>query len=253
MEKYNLQPRASGGGLVSPIEGGWRLEIPSGHGMAYRFAQLDDYAHLKRSRFPSHPVRTVSLLARASAESCGTWGFGWWNDPFGLSLGFGGRPFRLPALPNAAWFFHASRENWLSFGDKPGNGFLAQTFRAPKIPSAGLALGGLISSPLLATRPTRIFLRKMASRFIREDGVRLGVDSAHWHRYRLEWAKKRVLFEVDNVRVFESPLSPRPPLGVVIWIDNQYAAFTPQGKIGFGVLANSEPAILEVRELKIGD
>ncbi len=252
MQNFNLQPRTSGGGLVSPIAHGWRLEIPSGEATGYRFAQLDDYARLTRSRFPAHPPLTLSLLARASAGSCGTWGFGWWNDPFGLSLGFGGRPFRLPALPNAAWFFHASKENWLSFDDKPGNGFLAQTFRAPKIPSALLALGGIISSPLLATRWGRIFLRKVASRFVADDGVCLGEDPADWQRYRLEWGKSRTVFEVDDVRVFESPISPRPPLGVVIWIDNQYAAFTPQGKVGFGVLANTEPATLEIRELEIG-
>lgn len=75
------------------------------------------------------------------------------------------------------------------------------------------------------------------------------VDPAQWHRYRLEWSLKRVSFEVDEVRAFESAVSPNPPLGVVIWIDNQYAAFTPQGKIRFGVLANPEPAWLEVKDL----
>jgi len=45
-------------------------------------------------------------------------------------------------------------------------------------------------------------------------------------------------------------VSPRPPLGLVIWIDNQYAAFTPDGKIGFGVLANDE-AWLEIKELEL--
>jgi hypothetical protein len=56
---------------------------------------------------------------------------------------------------------------------------------------------------------------------------------------------------VDEGRVFESPVSPNPPLGLVIWIDNQYAAFTPDGKIGFGVLKNPEPAWLEIADLKI--
>ena len=60
-----------------------------------------------------------------------------------------------------------------------------------------------------------------------------------------------MLFEVDNSPVFESSVSPKPPLGLVIWIDNQYAAFTPEGKIGFGVLENSEPAWLEIKDLKI--
>jgi len=80
----------------------------------------------------------------------------------------------------------------------------------------------------------------------------ISVDPTQWHNYRLDWSLKRVSFEVDDVQVFESAVSPNPPLGLVIWIDNQYAAFTPEGKIGFGVLANPEPAWLEIKELLIG-
>ncbi|MGZ9235196.1 MAG: hypothetical protein ACXW4E_06695, partial [Anaerolineales bacterium] len=201
--------------------------------------------------------------ARTSSNSLpGTWGFGLWNDPFGLSLGFGGSPFRLPALPNAAWFFGASQENYLSFRDastggldtgrkntaptRPAvaNGFLAQTFRSPRfhpllIP-AGLALP-------FSGKTTRRFMGKV----IGEDGVRLSVDPTQWHRYGLDWREDRVAFAVDDASVFESPVSPHPPLGLVIWIDNQYAAFTPEGRIGFGVLANPEPAWLEVKDIDV--
>ena len=79
----------------------------------------------------------------------------------------------------------------------------------------------------------------------------LSVDPSQWHGYRLEWSQKRVSFEVDNVPVFESQVSPHPPLGVVIWIDNQYAAFTPEGKIGFGVLENPEPAWVEIKDVEL--
>jgi hypothetical protein len=77
------------------------------------------------------------------------------------------------------------------------------------------------------------------------------VDPTQWHRYRLDWREKQVLFGVDNEVVFESSVSPHSPLGLVIWIDNQYAAFTPEGKIGFGVLENPEPAWLEIKDLEI--
>ena len=89
------------------------------------------------------------------------------------------------------------------------------------------------------------------AKFIGEDGIRLIVDVTQWHRYRLDWRERGVSFDVDDVRVFESPVSPRPPLGLVIWIDNQYAAFTPQGKIGFGVLENPEPAWLEIKNIEM--
>jgi hypothetical protein len=86
---------------------------------------------------------------------------------------------------------------------------------------------------------------------IGEDGVHIEVDVTQWHRYRLDWRADRVSFEVDDTRVFESPVSPKPPLGLVIWIDNQYAAFTPEGKIGFGVLENPEPAWLEIKDIHV--
>jgi len=247
----NLTPRSSPGASVTPLARGWRLSLPAGDSKAYRLAQLDDYAHLARRNFSSRPPLTMNLRARVSGASLpGTWGFGLWNDPFGLSLGFGGNPFRLPCFPNAIWFFHASQENWLSFNSTPGNGFLAQSFRSPKIPSPLLALSGIFALPILATRFTRIFLRKLAGFFIRGDSVRLEVDQSQWHSYRLVWSLNRVICEVDEARVFESNVSPRPPLGYVIWIDNQFAAFTPDGKIGYGVLSN-ESAWLEVEGLSV--
>ena len=139
------------------------------------------------------------------------------------------------------------------------NGFLAQTFRSPGfhplLVPAGLALP-------FSRRTTR----RLLGRVIDEDGINLrslaptgplenapdaNPDLTQWHRYRLDWRETRASFEVDNVRVFESHVSPHPPLGLVVWIDNQYAAFTPEGKIGFGVLQNPEPAWLEIRELEL--
>lgn len=227
------------------------LSIPAGKADRYRLAQLDDYAKLSRGKFLLRSPVEVTLAARASSNSIpGTWGFGLWNDPFGMSLGFGGNPFRLPALPNAVWFFGASEESYLSFREvgrenlAPANGFLAQTFRAPKFHPA-LILAG-------ATLPfSRIATRRLLGKIIDDEGIRLSVDATQWHRYRLDWREGRVAFEVDDVQVFESSVSPHSPLGLVIWIDNQFAAFTPEGKIGFGVLENSEPAWLEVMDIDV--
>jgi hypothetical protein len=234
----------------------YRLSIPSGFSESYRLAQLDDYAPFaRRGLFTNRAPLRLSLSARASSDTiAGTWGFGLWNDPFGLSLGFGGNPLRLPALPNAVWFFGASQENYLSFrDDKPAQGFLAQTFRSPKFHPWMIAAGLMLPF-------SRRMARWLLSRVIEEDGVQLwkphqqagaqsqGVDPTQWHRYRLDWSLKRVSFEVDEVPVFESPVSPNPPLGLVIWIDNQYAAFTPEGKIAMGVLEGKE-AWLEIKDL----
>jgi hypothetical protein len=86
---------------------------------------------------------------------------------------------------------------------------------------------------------------------IGEDGVRLSVAATEWHRYRLDWREDRVVFAVDDSPIFESTVSPKPPLGLVIWIDNQFAAFTPEGKVGFGVLENTEPSWLEIKDINV--
>ena len=275
MAYTKLKPRFTPGAKVEEISAGYiyRLSIPAGKADRYRLAQLDDYAKIQRSRFPLRAPASLSLSARASSESIpGTWGFGLWNDPFGLSLGFGGNPFRLPILPNAVWFFGASVESYLSFRDAsaslrsapdtpPGgrgqgspdalrerevvaNGFLAQTFRSPWFHPLLIPAG-------LALPFSRRMTRRLLGRVIGEDGVRLNVDVTQWHRYRLDWREGRVAFEVDSAQVFESSVSPGSPLGLVIWIDNQFAAFTPEGKIGFGVLENPEPAWLEIKDIEM--
>ncbi|HZJ23014.1 MAG TPA: hypothetical protein VFD54_06875 [Anaerolineales bacterium] len=272
MPYTKLTPRFTPDAGVEEISSGsaYRLSISAGSAQKYRLAQLDDYTQIPRSRFPLRFPLNFSLRARVSSNSIpGTWGFGLWNDPFGLSLGFGGNPFRLPALPNALWFFGASKESYLSFKEplRPkqrhaiaANGFIAQTFRAPKFHLLLILVG-------LAFPFSRKLTRRMLGKVIDEDGLQLsdhevqqqaigvqsqGVDPTQWHRYRLEWRDRRVRFEVDDIQVFESSVSPRPPLGLVIWLDNQYAAFTPEGKIGFGVLENPGPAWLEIKELEVG-
>ena len=248
MAYTKLIPRFTPGANVDEFsrDEAYRLSIPAGPANRYRLAQLDDYAKIARSRFPLRALVKLSLSARASSKSIpGTWGFGLWNDPFGLSLGFGGNPVRLPALPNAVWFFGASNESHLSFrDDKPGQGFLAQTFRSPKFHPLLIPAG-------LVFPFSRKTTRRLMGRVIGEDGIRLSVDVTEWHRYQLDWREDRVSFEVDGTQVFESSVTPKSPLGLVIWIDNQYAAFTPEGKIGFGVLENPEPAWLEIKDVNV--
>ena len=155
-------------GILSAIEMPSSMTIPDCLGISFRIRLL-----------------SLSLRAKASSSSiAGTWGFGLWNDPFGLSLGFGGSPFRLPMLPNAVWFFSASPQNYLSFtDDKPAQGFLAQTFRSPKFHPL-LFLAGL------ALPFSRRTARKLLSKVIDEDSVALSVDVTQWHGYRLEWRRE---------------------------------------------------------------
>jgi hypothetical protein len=248
MDYTQLIPQQVSGGRVQEISEGqaYHLEVPAGSAKQYRLAQLDDYAKHPRSRFPWRAPVSLSLSARASSASIpGTWGFGFWNFPFGMSLGFSEAGFRFPTLPNTGWFFHASKENYLSFGDnKAAHGFLAQTFRAPGFHPLLIPAG-------MALPFSRKLTRRLMAKVIEEGAARLSVDVTQWHRYKLDWREERVSFAVDDAEMFASSVSPKPPLGLVIWIDNQYAAFTPEGKIGFGILENPEPAWLEVREIDV--
>jgi len=101
---------------ISKDSSHYLLTVPAGKADKYRVVQIDDYALMPRRQFQHRFPLSLSLSARTSSDSIpGTWGFGLWNDPFGLSIGYGGKPWRLPALPNAVWFFGASEENYLSF------------------------------------------------------------------------------------------------------------------------------------------
>ncbi len=242
----DLKPRLSRDGRITSTSDGWRLAIPSGPSGRYRLSQLDDHLGILRSAYPWHPPLTLGLRARVSStEAPGTWGFGLWNDPFGFSFGPGEGFLHLPALPNTIWFFHASPKNYLSFrDDKPGRGFLAQVFQSPRFDRT-LIPAGLV---LPFSRKTS---RRLLSRVIAEDALKLSIDTTEWHNYRLEWGLTDSAFWVDDNLVFESAVSPAPPLGLVIWIDNQYAAFMPDGKLRWGLEENPQSEWLEIEGVEV--
>ena len=232
----------------------WRLEIPAGAGGQYRLAQIDDYTSLARSRLPWQAPLKMTLRARVSAEDLpGTWGFGLWNDPFSFSVGLGGMSQRFPALPRAAWYFYASPQNYLSFRDDlPAQGFLAATFQSPELPAPLMALGSLLL-PLALVPALGKLLRRAARRWVVQGAGLAAVDSTEWHNYALEWSPKEVRFWIDEALIYSTQAAPSGKLGLVVWIDNQYAAWTPPGKLRYGFLANPQPAWLEIDDFAIKD
>jgi len=291
-----LTSRHTPGANVSQTADGWQMDIPAGPRGSYRLSQLDDYGravtyhymHMPRRAFGWQSPVTLRLRARASDSSLpGTWGFGLWNDPFGFAISFGGTARRLPALPNTAWFFHASPESYLSLqpchceeqsdeaipsragiassgtpalaggareerpprNDMPANGFFAGTFRSPRWPSPLLA-PALLALPLLALRPASRLLRRLASRLVRQDGGAVSVDVTQWHEYSIRWQAEAVVFLVDGVEILRTPIAPRGPLGLVLWIDNQYAAWRPDGRLGYGTVENPA-AWLEIENIVV--
>ena len=245
-----MKPRITRDAGIETIEPGhFRLSIAGGPGGIYRLAQLDDYTHLNRPAFAWQAPCSLEIRGRVSAPDLpGTWGFGFWNDPFSANLGFSGMGRRLPALPIAAWFFYGSPPNFLSLKDaSPAQGFLASAFSSPLIPPVLLA-PGLLGLPLLALPPAARLLRRLGRRLVKDQAKTLSVDPTGWHIYRIDVQPDGSHFYVDGVEVFVTALAQRGRLGRVIWIDNQYAAFSPDGMVKFGSLANP-PAWLEVEIL----
>jgi len=248
-----LYPRMTQGAKVVPLEpDGWHLEIPGGKPGRYRLAQLDDYSHLARSKFNWNSPLCFHIKARASSNKIpGTWGFGFWNDPFGISMGVKGSQRKFPTLPNCAWFFMASPPNILSLYDQiPGQGNLVNVFRSTRIPLI-LKISALFGIPFLTIPSLSRTIRKWARRYVKQEGSKFTCDLEAWHDYRIVWEVSEVRFLVDDRLVFQTALTPRGPLGLVIWIDNQYASWTGDGKIGVGTLVNPEAAWIELSQIEV--
>ncbi len=241
-----------GAEIVRVAPGVRRLAIPAGPAGRYRLAQLDDDPGGPRRGLPWRPPARLALRARVSdPDHPGTWGFGWWNVPFSALIDLGVTGRRLPALPNAAWFFFAGSRNYLALREgNPPRGMLAATFAAPRIPPP-LLLVGLPALPLLLwPRATRL-LRRAARLVVRDVAARLEHDPTVWHDYAIEWRARRVNFFVDGAPCLTTTVVPNGPLCLVLWIDNQYAALPPSGKLDYGQLANP-PAWLDLAEVKVG-
>ncbi len=248
--KLDLQKREAGGGRVAEGEGSYFFELsptPSGQ---YALAQVDDYLHLHRGAFPHRPPVTLQLEARLSAANLpGTWGFGFWNDPFSAGFGAGGMRRILPVLPNAAWFFYGSEPNHLSLRDRlPGKGFHARVFRSPLLPAV-LSLAALPALPFLLWPASARVLRRLAQAFVQEDAVSLTENVTEQHHYQVQLGSAFVAFSIDHQLVFKSQFSPLGRLGLVIWIDNQYFKLTPEGHLGMGFLPMPAPQAMHIHNL----
>jgi hypothetical protein len=83
--------------------------------------------------------------------------------------------------------------------------------------------------------------------FVREDAAKLDIDVTVWHHYALLWRSDGVRFFLDG----ETDVVPSPGLGLVLWIDNQYAAFRPGDRLRFGSLPATQPASLTVADVTV--
>jgi len=253
MDFQKLRPHLLGGGQADKSKvKGIRLSIPP-TSSGYADAQLDDYGGLSRSEFPWAAPTTLRLRARTSHPSPpGTLGFGFWNDPFGFSLSGAGSVRRLPAAPQAVWFFYGSKPNDFSFVEGGvGSGWKAATMQSVRYPAAVL-IPGAASAFALGNLP---LIRRWIVPLVRKQAaateVLLDSTLSDWHEYGVAWRRDEVIFEVDGETVAESSNPPHPPLGFVVWIDNQYAVLSEERGIRFGLLPTDEEYGLEIQDLRV--
>lgn len=249
----DLEKREVNGGRVNAVsDNGFKFMIPKMAPGTYGLAQMDNYMHLPRRKFPHQPPFRLRMEVQVSGQSLpGTWGFGLWNDPFSMGFSAGGMSRLLPVAPNAAWFFYGSSENHLSLRNElPESGFHAKTFRSPLFPAL-LSLTVVPALPLLLWPRSASLLRKLSRQVVKEDAKLLDLNVEDCHIYQLDWQKDLVIFAVDGKEVFRTDQSPRGRLGLVVWIDNQYFRFDPEGRIGFGYLPTAADQVMSVRNMGI--
>ena len=69
--------------------------------------------------------------------------------------------------------------------------------------------------------------------------------------YVVEWGAKTARFWVDGQVVLDCITPPRGPLGLVIWLDNQFMVVTPQGRLRHGMLAKPGEQWMEIESVRI--
>jgi hypothetical protein len=240
-----------------------RFSLPDASSAHYSNAQIDDYQGRSRRDFAWRPPLRLAVRARfshlpsgmeriseAGHALQGTAGFGFWNDPFLMT-----EP-RLPALPRAAWFFHASPPSNMKLAvDVPGYGWKAATIDVQRRTALWLAPLALPAVLLMNLQSLYRALWPPIQRRLNVAEALLNLDGRQWHTYELVWGTERARFRVTREgepprQVLEAP-APRGPLGFVMWMDNQYLVATPWGRLRWGVLDVPEQQWMEVAHLAI--
>jgi hypothetical protein len=240
--------RVAAGAVVRGASG-LRLLNFADDGRTYTNAQLDDYQTLERRDFCWRPPLRLHVRGRFSHPADqlrGTAGFGFWNDPFLMS------GWRWPAPPRALWFFFASPPSDMALTlTAPGWGWKAAVIDAAQ----PAALRWLPLAPLIipALR-SRTLHRWLWPRVQRDLGIAEAPVSGlltTWRDYEIAWGVHESTFYVDGEAVLAGAPAPHGPLGLVIWIDNQYLVVHPSGRLRWGVLALAQTQWLEIDELEL--
>jgi hypothetical protein len=256
-----------GSGRLALDGGRLRLENGPTSSRRYSNAQIDDYQGLPRGRLLWSPPLTLTVRARFSHPGprldgpcpcsfvyppaagggpilSGTAGFGFWNDP----LAPGSR--RLPALPRALWFFYAAPPSNMKLDlHTSGCGWKAATVDASRGPALLLAPSAPLVVPLLHLPAVYRRLWPGIQRTVGVSEAPVTAAMTAWHTYQIQWDRRRARFLVDGATVLDCVTPPRGPLGLVIWLDNQYMVVTPQGRLRHGLMEQRAEQWLELESV----
>lgn len=238
------------GARLLPAPDGLRFVLEEATAGHYSNAQIDDYSGRSgRRHFPWRPPLRLIVRARFSHPAAGlrgTAGFGFWNDPFLMT------DLRLPAWPQVLWFFFGSPPGNLKLDWRvPGWGWKAAAIGAARAGLAALAPLAPLAVLLMNVRPVYRVLWPPIQRAFRIREQQLALDMTTWHTYTLDWGVRRSRFSVDGRAVAGAFPSPPGPLGLVVWMDNQYMVATPQGRFRWGLLDVPGPQWMEVAHIAV--
>jgi hypothetical protein len=154
---------------------------------------------------------------------------------------------RPPTLPRALWFFYGSPPSNMQLDlNTPGCGWKAATIDASHWPFLLLVPTAPLAVPLMHLPQLYARLWPIAQRAMQASEALVTVDMTAWHTYVIEWESQRARFLVDDRLVLACTTPPQGPLGLVIWLDNQYMVVTPQGRVRHGLLAQPGRQWLEL-------
>ncbi len=242
-------PSTPGNGAIQASASGIRLLNRGAVRRVYTNAQLDDYRGLSRAAFPWRPPLRLSVRARFShrrGQLTGTAGFGFWNDPLRMT------GLRRLAPPQALWFFYAGPHSDMRLAlDQPGWGWKASAVDASNPRFLAQTPRLALSAPLM--RVPRLHRRLWPS-FQKVAGIAeqtIPAAMQDWHIYTLDWQRDRAVFHLDGRTFLQLPHAPSGPLGLVLWLDNQFLQVAPWGHVRWGLVEKEEAQWLEIDWLAV--
>ncbi len=242
-----LHPYCTGAGRIEARADTTRLTLDGAARTVYSDAQFTDVPNARaRLSCPWRPPLRLTVRARSSHPADrlrGTAGFGFWNHPLGAGL---------PRLPRALWFFYSAPPSNMALAlGVPGPGWKAATFDATRARFYALLPFALPGFALMRIPALYRALWPIGQRALGVSETIVPVDMVGWHSYTLEWRKDGADFYVDGVHLHHAPDAPRGPLGFIVWLDNQCAVVTPQGRFGHGYVDMPGVAWLELGSVQI--